>query len=48
MPITLNTTCKNTLLDGLDSTFNSGTLEIRSGTAPGAGNAATGTVLVEV
>jgi hypothetical protein len=45
MAITLNTTLKNTLLDGLDSTFNSGTLTIYTGTPPGAGNAATGLVL---
>jgi hypothetical protein len=45
MAITLNTTLKNTLLDGIDTTFNSGTLTIYSGTAPGAGNAATGLVL---
>jgi hypothetical protein len=46
--ITLNTTLKNTLLDGLDTTFNSGTLTIYTGTPPGAGNAATGTVLVTI
>lgn len=45
---TANTTLKNTLLDGIDATFNSGTLQIRSGTAPGAGNAATGTVLATI
>lgn len=45
MAITLNVTLKNTLLDGLDATFNSGTLTIYTGTAPGAGNAATGSVL---
>lgn len=48
MAITLNTTLKNALLDGIDSVFNSGTLEIRSGSAPGAGNAATGTVLATI
>jgi hypothetical protein len=45
MAITLNVTLKNTLLDGLDTTFNSGTLTIYTGTAPGAANAATGSVL---
>jgi len=48
MAITLNTTLKNTLLDGLDTTFNSGTLYIRTGSAPGANNAPTGTVLVTI
>lgn len=48
MAITTNTTFKNTILDGFDSAFNSGTLEIRTGTAPGAGNAATGTVLATI
>ena len=45
MAVTLNVTLKNTLLDGLDSTFNSGTLTIYTGTAPGAANSATGSVL---
>jgi hypothetical protein len=44
----LNNTLKNTLLDGIDAVFNSGTLTLRSGSAPGAGNAATGTVLATV
>lgn len=48
MAITLNTTLKNTILDGFDSAFNSATLEIRSGSAPGAGNTATGTVLASI
>ena len=48
MPITLNTALKNTLLDGIDTVFNSGTLTIRTGAAPGAGNAATGTVLATI
>lgn len=48
MAITTNTTFKNTILDGFDSAFNSGTLEIRTGSAPGAGNAATGTVLATI
>ncbi len=48
MAITTNTTLKNTVLDGFDSAFNSGTLEIRTGSAPGAGNAATGTVLATI
>lgn len=45
MPITLNTTLKNTLLDGIDAVFNSGTCVLYTGAAPGATNAATGTVL---
>lgn len=48
MAITTNTTLKNTILDGFDTAFNSGTLEIRTGSAPGAGNAATGTVLATI
>lgn len=48
MPITLNTTLKNSLLDGIDAVFNSGTLVIYTGAAPGAGNAATGTTLVTI
>lgn len=39
---------KNALLDGtvsLDTMFGGGTLTLRSGAAPGAGNAATGAVL---
>lgn len=48
MAVTLNTALKNTLLDGLDTTFNSGSLVIRTGSPPGANNAATGTVLATV
>ncbi len=48
MAVTLNTACKNVLLDGLDTTFNSGTLTIRTGAAPGANNPATGTVLATI
>lgn len=48
MSATLNTALKNTLLDGLDTVFNNGTLVIYTGAAPGAGNAATGTVLVTI
>lgn len=48
MAITTNTTLKNTILDGFDAAFNSGTMEIRTGAAPGAGNAATGTVLATI
>ncbi|RTL04213.1 MAG: hypothetical protein EKK62_16865 [Acidimicrobiia bacterium] len=48
MAITTNTTFKNTILDGFDTAFNSGTLEIRTGSAPGAGNSATGTVLATI
>lgn len=48
MSITRNTTCANAILDGFDALFNSATLEIRSGAAPGAGNSPTGTVLATV
>jgi hypothetical protein len=48
MAVTLNTALKNTLLDGLDSAFNNGTLTIRTGAPPGAGNAATGTALATI
>ena len=48
MAVTLNTNLKNDLLDGIDAVFNSGTLEIRTGAPPGAGAAATGTVLVSM
>ena len=48
MAITTNDTLANALLDGIDSVFNSGTLTIREGTAPGAGNTATGTVLATI
>lgn len=48
MPITMSTALKNTILDGFDSAFDSATLEIRSGSAPGAGNTATGTVLATI
>ena len=48
MAITTNDTLANAMLDGLDSAFNSGTLTIRTGSAPGAGNTATGTVLATV
>lgn len=47
--ITSNTAFKNALLDGsvtIASMFNGGSLTIRTGTAPGASNPATGTVLV--
>ena len=42
---TVNDALIHDLLDSIDATFNSGVMEIRTGTAPGAGNAATGTVL---
>lgn len=48
MAITINTTLKNTLLDGIDSVFNGGTLTIHTGSAPGANNAASGTVLATI
>jgi hypothetical protein len=46
--ITSNTAFKNALLDSsvdLNTMFDGGSLTIRTGTAPGASNAATGTVL---
>lgn len=48
MAITINTAFGNAVLDGFDAVFNSGTLEIRSGAAPGADNVATGTVLATI
>lgn len=42
---TINDNLAHDILDGIDATFNSGTLEIRTGASPGAANAATGTVL---
>ena len=42
---TANDALIHDMLDAIDSTFNSGTLTIRTGSAPGAGSAATGTVL---
>ena len=48
MAITVNTTHRNTMLDGIDATYNSATLTVRSGAAPGAGSAAAGTVLATV
>jgi hypothetical protein len=48
MALTSTAAVKNALLDGsvtIDTMFNGGTLTIRSGAAPGAGNAATGVVL---
>jgi len=46
MAVTLNINLKNDLLDGIDTVFNNGSLEIRTGSPPGAGATATGTVLV--
>jgi hypothetical protein len=46
--ITSNTAFKNAILDAtpeINTMFNGGTITIRTGTAPGAGNSATGTVL---
>ena len=48
MAITTNDTLANALLDGIDSVFNSGTLTIRTGAAPGAGNSASGTILATI
>jgi hypothetical protein len=46
--VTSNTAFKNAILDAtpeINTMFNGGTITIRTGTAPGAGNSATGTVL---
>jgi len=46
--ITSNTAFKDAILDStpdINTMFNAGSLTIRTGTAPGAGNSATGTVL---
>jgi hypothetical protein len=53
MVITHNTAYKNKMLDaglegGVGVDFNGGRLQFRSGAAPGANNAATGTLLAEV
>jgi hypothetical protein len=40
---TINDNFCHDILDSFDATFNSGSLEIRSGSSPGANNAATGT-----
>lgn len=47
--IQLDTDIRNDLLDGIDSTFDAGTLEIRTGAQPAnADAAATGTVLATI
>jgi hypothetical protein len=46
--VTFNNNFKNDVLDSFDATFNSGTLTIRTGASPGAGNAASGTVLATI
>src|SRR4051812_48495128 len=48
MATAFNTVTKNTMLDALDSTFNGGVLEIRTGAPPGPGAAPTGTLLVSI
>jgi hypothetical protein len=49
MAVRLDDDIRNSLLDGIDSVFNSGTLEIRSGAQPASANdAATGTVLATI
>jgi hypothetical protein len=49
MTVRLNDNMANDLLDGIDSVFNSGTLEIRSGSQPASANdAATGTLLASI
>jgi hypothetical protein len=48
MTITSNNAFKNAILDAtpeINTMFDGGTITIRTGTAPGAGNSATGTVL---
>lgn len=45
---TLNDNLAHDILDGIDATFNSGILEIRTGASPGAGSAATGTLLASL
>jgi hypothetical protein len=42
---TANDALIHDMLDSIDATFNSGILTIRTGSAPGAGSAASGTVL---
>lgn len=46
--ITTNDALAHALLDGIDAVFNAGTLTIRTGAPPGAGNAATGTILATI
>jgi len=49
MALRLDDDVRNDLLDGIDSTFNSGTLEIRTGAQPASANdAASGTVLATI
>lgn len=48
MPITLNTTLKNSLLDGIDTVFNSGTLVIYGSAPTGANSAAPASVLATI
>jgi len=49
MALDQNHTLNNALLDGYDTQFPAGSiLEIRSGAAPGAENAATGTLLASI
>lgn len=48
MAITINNAGKHLMLDALDTPFNAATFTIRTGAAPGAANAATGTVLATI
>ena len=49
MTVRLNTALRNLLADSLGDTFNSGVLEIRTGTQPAsAGDSATGTLLASI
>ena len=49
MTIRLDDDIRNDLLDGIDTTFNSGTLEIRSGAQPASANdVASGTLLASI
>jgi hypothetical protein len=46
--MTINTALRNVLADAFADLFDEGVLEIRTGAAPGPGNAATGTLLASV
>lgn len=48
MAIAISTATRNDAVDGVVDVFDGGTLEIRSGAAPGPGAAPTGTLLVSI
>lgn len=48
MAITINGTGRNAMLNAIADLADGGTLAIRTGSAPGAGNTATGTVLATI